>query len=239
MTSSATFDSYRKWVGLLLLLLYRVTLQHSCFLFIECGATIHTFPVCLFQEQQKPNGSRMLQPYDRDRLRLAYEATLNGMSVYRASRAYRVPESTLRDRTRKNVAVDCFHGGETLLTHEEEKAFADHIQYMASIGYGYSKSNIQYMGVEYARSLGKPIKINQTSLSNTWFYAFMGRWSTLKLSKPQKLQLCRAKSASQEKIDKYFNDLEDILVNNDLLEHPERIYNIDETGIYKHRTFTP
>ncbi|KAJ8316179.1 hypothetical protein KUTeg_006193 [Tegillarca granosa] len=50
--------------------------------------------------------------YERANLQRAYNATLNGMSVYRAARMYLVPESTLRDRTRGKVEMDlahCFH----------------------------------------------------------------------------------------------------------------------------------
>ena len=44
--------------------------------------------------------------YDRANIPRAYEATQAGMTVYKAARLYNVPESTLRDRTRGNVAVD-------------------------------------------------------------------------------------------------------------------------------------
>ena len=41
--------------------------------------------------------------YNRANIERAYNATKNGMSVYRAAKDYGVPESTLRDRTRGNV----------------------------------------------------------------------------------------------------------------------------------------
>lgn len=57
----------------------------------------------------------------------------------------------------------------------------------------------------------------------------MNRWSQLKLVKPQKLSVHRAKSTSQEKIKKYFEELSTIMVANNLLDKP--IFNSDETGI--------
>ena len=59
----------------------------------------------------------------------------------------------------------------------------------------------------------------------------MKRWPDLKLMKPQKLQMSRAKSASRESIDNYFRELGIVLQQNDLMESPKRIFNIDETGI--------
>ncbi|XP_053408884.1 uncharacterized protein LOC128559893 [Mercenaria mercenaria] len=64
------------------------------------------------------------------------------------------------------------------------------------------------------------------------------RHPDLKNVQPQKLDLSRprAKGASQEKIDNYFNELRGILSDNGLLNHPERIFNIDETGISTQHT---
>lgn len=169
-------------------------------------------------------------PYDKANLLRAYEATQSGMSVYRAARTYSVPESTLRDRTRCNVALDATPGPETILSWEEEKHLVEHIKYMGDIGYGYTKSNVQHMATDYCKSMGKSV-ISEKGLSSMWFYAFMKRWPDLKLAKPQKLQMSRAKSASREAIDSYFHELGTVLQQNNLLESPERIFNIDETGI--------
>ena len=78
--------------------------------------------------------------------------------MYRAARVYQVPESTLRDRTRQNVSIDCHHGANTLFTKDEERKLVDHILYMADIGYGYSLMDIQYMAWYYATSLHKPVR---------------------------------------------------------------------------------
>ena len=95
----------------------------------------------------------------------AFDATAREMSVYRASREFTLPESTLRDRTRENVSLDTKVGVETLFTESEEKQLVDHVKYMASIGYGYNKSGVQYTARDYAISLNKPVK-SKDSLSN-------------------------------------------------------------------------
>ena len=153
------------------------------------------------------------------------------MSVYRAAREFNVPESTLRDRTRGNVTLDTRVGVDTLFTVSEEKQLVDHVKYMGSIGYGYNKSGIQYMARDYALSLNKPVKSTSDHLSNAWFYDFLKRWPDLKIVKPQKLSLARAKSASKETLDNYFRELGTILTTNNLKDHPEKIFNIDGTGI--------
>jgi hypothetical protein len=148
---------------------------------------------------------------------------------------YGVPESTLRDRTRHIVSVDCKVGPETLFTDIEESALAHHIKHMANVGYGYTMTNIRFLAADYARSLGKDVK-SKDSLSTVWFYAFLKRHPDLKIVQPQKLEISRAKGASHEKIENYFRELREILTENDLLDKPERIYNIDETGISTQHT---
>ena len=61
-----------------------------------------------------------------------------------------MPESTLRDSTRGNVSLHTKVGVETLFTECEEQQLVDHVKYMASIGYGYNKSGVQYMARDFA-----------------------------------------------------------------------------------------
>ena len=150
--------------------------------------------------------------------------------MYRASRIYGVPESTLRDRTRQLVSVDCKRGGPTLFTDVEEKQLVEHIVYMAKIGYGYTISEIQFIAADYARSLGKIVRAKE-GLSQSWFYGFLRRWEELKVATPQKLGLIRAKSASKETSGNYFDELETVLRDNNLFDAPERIFNVDESGL--------
>ncbi|KAJ8318132.1 hypothetical protein KUTeg_003223 [Tegillarca granosa] len=79
------------------------------------------------------------------------------MSVYKASRQYGVPESTLRDCTRGNVSLDANPGPDRLFSYEEEKELVEHLKYTASIGYGYTKSNVQYLASEFAVACKKEI----------------------------------------------------------------------------------
>ena len=96
--------------------------------------------------------------------------------------------------------------------------------------YGYTKSQIQYMASDYGLSIGKTVKCNN-SMSNSWFYDFLTRWPELKQALPQKLSISRAKAASEEQINSYFNDLGAILTKHKLSDRPECIYNIEETGV--------
>ena len=167
--------------------------------------------------------------YDPDALKHAFNAVQNGMSVYRASRNYGVPESTLRDRTLGLVSVDgrCSN---FLFDEPTEKKMVDHITHMASIGYGYSRMDVTYLATDLAVFLGKR-KPEEDILTSKWYYSFLKRWPNLTVSKPQKLAMQRARCASNETLSSYYKELGTILTKHDLHDKPHQIYNIDESAL--------
>ena len=58
---------------------------------------------------------------------------------------------------------------------------------------------------------------------NSWFEGFKRRHEQLTLAKPQKLSQLRAKCTSNEFLDKYFNELNDVLVKYDLTNKSENL----------------
>ena len=63
-----------------------------------------------------------------------FDATARGMSVYRASREFCVPESTLRDRQRGNITLGTKVGVETLVAESEEKLLATGLSAVCDCG---------------------------------------------------------------------------------------------------------
>lgn len=59
----------------------------------------------------------------------------------------------------------------------------------------------------------------------------MKRWPELKVVKPQKLAIARVKSASSDVLSNYYKELGTIPTSNTIKDKPERIWNIDETGV--------
>ncbi|KAL4237347.1 hypothetical protein ACF0H5_002065 [Mactra antiquata] len=138
-------------------------------------------------KNDEPQPKKPRVQYDRSNLQKAIDATRGGMSAYRASKLFSVPASTIRDKV-KGRTVTKFNatvGHNTIFTKQEEKKLHDHIIYMADIGCGYSKKSIQCMAKDFAASLGKTLKNEQSSLSDNWFYGFTNRWPDLKTVKPQ------------------------------------------------------
>ena len=78
---------------------------------------------------------------------------------------YGIPESTLRDRTLgiQPVVVNTENmphpGPAATFSRDEEIQLVDHLAYMASIGYGYSRQEFLAMVTDFAISLGKRLTV--------------------------------------------------------------------------------
>ena len=172
---------------------------------------------------------RML--YDPDSLSQALVAVLeDGQTIRGAARLYGVPSTTLSDRVHGRVSIDCTKPGPSpTLSNFEEASLCEHVKYMSSIGYGYSRSEVMSLASEYLVSMGR--REPGKPMSDKWFYNFLKRWPELKLVKPSSLEMVRAKNTTPEVINKYFSELENILDKYCLRDKPECIYNVDEKGI--------
>ncbi|XP_060604794.1 uncharacterized protein LOC132757505 [Ruditapes philippinarum] len=158
-----------------------------------------------------------------------------GMPIKSAARQYGVPHSTLRDRVKGRIDPETLKPGPApLLSQEEELNFVDHIKAMASLGYGYTITEVIAMASNYAVCLGK--RTPDKPLSTKWFNGFKDRWPDLRVVRPRALSNYRAESTSQAVVDEYFMNLKAVIEDNDLIDKPECIYNIDEKGIQTEHT---
>ncbi|XP_045169024.1 uncharacterized protein LOC123531825 [Mercenaria mercenaria] len=153
-----------------------------------------------------------------------------GIPVKTAARQYGVPHNTLRDRVKGRVDPETLMTGPgPLFTQEEEAKLVEHIKHMADLGYGFTITEVVSKASDYAVFLKK--RSPDKPLSVKWFSGFRKRWPELRVTKPRALTKCRAASTSQQAVNSYFTNLETVIMNNNLLNKPECIYNIDEKGI--------
>ena len=168
------------------------------------------------------------KPYTEESIDSALKAIReNKVSVRRAAMTYGIPVQTLRDRTN---GIFKGMGNQTLLTAEEELVLVEHVTIMAQLGYGYTNIQLQHFAGEMMFEFGR--RDTAKPLSNNWLYGFLDRWSDrLRSVNPSKLESTRARNATPETIQNYYKELEKILDKYNLKSSPERIYNVDETGL--------
>lgn len=182
--------------------------------------------------QLHPKKRSKYRNYDPTSLQKAFKEWQDGkLSVYKAAKLYGVPEQTLRDRATGVIKPTVNRSGPaSLLSAEEEQDLCDHVKKMALFGYGYSYMELRLLATDTAVFSGK-LPNNSKLLSEMWLVRFLKRHPDLKGLKPRSLSLVRAKAVSAETVAAYYQELNTVLQQYDLLTKPHRIFNIDETGI--------
>ena len=153
------------------------------------------------------------------------------IELYRISRAARnhgVPKSTLHDRISGNVIHGDKPGPKQLLSPVEEAEFSEFLIEVAQAGYGKTSKEIRQIAGRVAVDKGRKKTPN---VSYGWFHRFLQRQPQLSYRKGDPTANVRMNCLSKQVISEYFDLLTEVLTENELLHSPNRIYNVDETGI--------
>ena len=160
----------------------------------------------------------------------ALKAVKDGaMGCNRAATEFGVPKTTLKDRLSGRVAHGCKSGRAPYLTHAEEQELYDWLVLSASIGYPKSRDDV--IGIvrkTLHKKEGHPV---EDFKGRGWWLRFMQRWPQLTLRKGDALAQPRATAVNATNFKNYFDLLKKTLTTHHLLDCPNRIYNMDETGL--------
>lgn len=165
--------------------------------------------------------------WTEERMEKALDAVVSKhASIRRAALDYGVPKSTLGDRVSGRVLPGSVSGPSTYLTAEEEEELVTFLRRGASIGYAKSRQEVMSLVQRILHSKGI-----DRHVSNGWWESFCQRHPNLTLRAPVPLSEARAVATDPEMLDSYFDLLETTLTENDLLDKPCQIFNVDETGL--------
>jgi len=152
------------------------------------------------------------------------------------SKQFNVPITTLRDRVLGKIDAECISSGRPpFLSLDDEAKIVNHLKIVATYGYGYTRSEVANVASDYAVQIGTR-RPSDAPLTRGWLEGFIKRWPELKVLRPRSLDLARAKSPSEEKIDNYFTELSEIMKKYNLEDKPHLIFNVDEKGVSPNHT---
>ena len=149
-------------------------------------------------------------------------------SINRVAYMYGVPRSTLKDRVTGKVKHGTNPGPRPYLNKEEEKKLANHLVYVAKIGYGKTRKQVSMLVEGVAKQKGV---LRKNRISDGWWNKFIKRQSELSLRRADSTAHIRMDSVNKESIQHYYDLLETTLKEHNLQDYPGQIYNMDETGI--------
>ena len=147
------------------------------------------------------------------------------MSVRRASELYNIPRSTLADRITGRVQPGAKSGPPKILTDEEEEELVSFLCRLSDIGYPKTRKQVVDLVNQIAITRGR------TEISMSWWDSFRRRYSHLSLRSASTLSVACANASDPQRIEHYFDILEETLRENGLMDTPASIYNMDETGM--------
>jgi len=174
-------------------------------------------------------GSRPLEyrQWSREKLTRACDDVRQGkLSIRRAELAYNIPKSTIQDHVSGHVADGVNPGHRKYLTESEEVYLVSFLIKCSDIGYARSRKQILCLVESYLQD----VKGLTTKLSNGWWEKFKARHSELSIRTAERLAYNRAISSNQNIINNYFEMLKHTLEDNKILDVPNQIYNMDESG---------
>ena len=166
--------------------------------------------------------------YDESKLLQAYQDVIQSkLPVRRAALVYGVPLSTLSDHVTGKVQFGKKGGPEKHLKDNEELELKNFISGMAVIGYGYGRKEIIGLVQEI---VDKKDHEKKKTVTHGWWNGYRKRHPDIVLRNPEPLSSVRHMACNPEVLRSYFEELESILVENDLIHQPSQIFNMDETG---------
>ena len=159
------------------------------------------------------------------------EAVQDGSPITTAARVHGVPKTSLHNRIKGKVVHGVKPGPKQYLSVEEETELAEFAIEAASVGCGQTRKQIMTIAENVAKDKGI---LQKDRITQGWYEKFMKRQTYLSLCKgdPAANEM---DAVTSQAIKHYFDLLEKTLKDNNLLNKPAQIYNVDETGMaYEH-----
>ena len=167
-----------------------------------------------------------LRTWKHEQMEKAFAAVEKGTSIRKAAELYGVPRSTLHDRVSGRVELGCKPGKKPYLTIEEEEEVVSFLLKCAKIGYAHTRKEVIALIQRIAESKG----VSQ-SVSSGWWTRFSQRHPDLALRTAMPVSYARAMANDPDVINRYYDILEETLIENKLFNEPHRLFNCDETGL--------
>ncbi|XP_069112283.1 tigger transposable element-derived protein 6-like [Argopecten irradians] len=171
-----------------------------------------------------------LLKYDRNDLVNAVNAVKNGsMSVRRAAAEFNVPKSTLGDKVSGRSDVESKMGRPPALPESVEGNIVENVLEASKRGMGISRRQLFARTAILCRKM-KATPFKKALPSRGWWEGVKRRHPEITIRKPEKLGNSRARMLNPVVVERYFNDLTEIITNLNLQNSPQNIWNCDETG---------
>lgn len=227
---------------------YACTMDHQtdAVSILFCG---HSFQFPTFSvkipKMPRSKAGRTRPKVDASRMKAAVEAVTSSsptkkLSYRSAAKVYDIKLTTLQREVTKfksqpensSYEYKINLASRKVFTPEEEEKLAAYIKKRANMCYGLKDKACRELAYKYAKANGEKIPESwekNGEAGREWMKLFCAR-NRLSPRKPEPTSLSRATSFNPHNIRTFFKNLEEVLTKYGPIP-PERIYNVDETGL--------
>ncbi|CAG5051853.1 unnamed protein product [Parnassius apollo] len=192
--------------------------------------------------EENKNSKKKNRKYNEIMLKSAIESVLQSkLTLYMASKEFNVPWSTLKanvervkeERKQGITQIRMLKVGRPFsLSANLEQSLLSYIIQMQELGFGLTVNQIRQIAFSLAETAECKHYFNKSKRCAgwNWWVSFKGRYG-LSLRIPENLSSGRAICSNPTILADFYEKLEATLVNHNLLDCPDRIWNCDETGL--------
>lgn len=173
---------------------------------------------------------KTVSKYSYTQLNEAVQRVKNGETYYKVSKETNIPMETIR-RNVKYTTQRFGSGGITVLTNDEERLIVDTLKYLSQCGFPMDREDLKTLVFTFLNSKGEQ-RFKGNMPGNEWIRGFKERWNKeLSCRKPELLTKARIEGLSEGVLCDFFEMYEKVISDNNLQNSPERLFNLDETGL--------
>ena len=161
----------------------------------------------------------------------AYNAVMAGeMTAYAAAKDFGINYKALWLRTSGQIPADAHQGRSTDLPTAVEREIAECVLLMADWGWGFSAMEVRDIIQDLVRYKGMETQFLDGRRGSDWMANFLQRHPEISRRTTEHLSRGRREAENPEILDHWFALLNDQLLKAGVKDHPQQIYNADETG---------
>ena len=141
-----------------------------------------------------------------------------------------VPRTTLQDRVTGRVTHGSNPGPKPYLNIAEESELTSNLIDASNMGYGKTRREVFSIVERYVKQK-QDVKLRSATITHGWWQKFLKRNPSLSLRAGDATAGIRIDAINTENLKNYFDQLRSIFDDFDFDNHPEAVYNMDETGV--------
>lgn len=142
-----------------------------------------------------------------------------------------IPYSTLKDRLKTMNTSSPKYGRYSTFTVSQENELVEHCIFLAKMFYGLSPIELRKAAYCFAVSNNIKNRFNEEKkmAGKDWLQSFIKRHPKLSIRKPEATSIARISGFNKDAVKLFYNNLDELYQKYNF--QPDRIYNVDETGI--------